>query len=151
MADIVRGYDDLALRLERPDDGYTFEGIYHPIDDAESVANSLSTEDVNEIVASLRRRMHPVIVSTGGGNRDGVRWQDRETSYLTFSTAQIHPPSGSDAWTRIRARLGLDHDAYNNVNINVHQLLWRYSHPLPDGSGYRKVLADVEVSHLAEA
>jgi hypothetical protein len=64
----------------------------------------------------------------------------------------MRPPAKSKAWTEhLQPLLKVPHENYNKVNINIHQLLWRYQHPLPDGSGYGKVLADLEVSHLAEA
>jgi hypothetical protein len=148
-----RQYEDFPAQMERPWNGYSLEENYHPIVETESLANALRAQDIDELVAHLRQSrqsgLRQITVSTGGG-RNGIRWPDKQTEYLEAARTQMHPPAKSKAWTECLQPLYPDKH-YNSMNINIHQLLWRHQHPLSDGSGYRKVLADLEVSHLAEA
>ena len=132
-------YDDARSHVEAPGTE-AFDGLAQRDD----LVNNLSPQAILDLVARLRAnpgpRLVPVTVETGGAPpRDAFRSKYASST----STAQFHPPQGSVAAAELLAQ-GWE-EPLNNININIHLLMWRFTH------NFRLVPQGVEVSHQAEA
>jgi hypothetical protein len=129
-------YDDPFAHTERPG---TSSLDLAPRDD---LVNKLSREALDGLINYMRQRnkLVPCTVETGGSPPVATH----RSMYAASGQAQITPPVNSLARRELSNALP-DGVEWNNVNLNVHLLLWRWQHDA------RLVPACVEVSHLAES
>ena len=131
-------YDDPFAHLEQPG---TTQLDLAPRDD---LVNKLSHEAVDQLVQNMlaRRKLVPCSVETGGSPPVNTH----RSKYSASGQAQISPPVNSRARQDLADSGAIPVDVdWNNVNLNVHLLLWRWQH-----TG-RLVPTGVEVSHKAES